>query len=372
LSMGWDDGGKENPWKSGGDKGPADLDAIVRNFQRKISKVLGGRGGGRGSGGPFASTGLVVVGLIILAAVWGLTGFYKVDAAERGVVLRFGRHSATTLPGLRWHLPWPIETVEKVNTDVTERYPYQGSMLTKDENIVQVDLVVQYRRSDPSKYLFNLRSPEETLRDVTSSAIRETIGKNNLDFILTQGRAEVAAQTQELIQSTLDSYGTGITVYEVNLQEANFPRQVEASVQDAIKAREDKERAALVAQSYANDVIPKARGEAAKRRQDAEAYKAEVIANAEGEADRFSRILGAYQKAPRVTRERIYLQTLEQILSNSTKVLVDTDGGNMIYLPLDRLIEQRANASGTAKQPAAPTPAPSAPTSRTSRERTVR
>jgi modulator of FtsH protease HflK len=259
-------------------------------------------------------------------------------------VLQFGRHTQTTLPGLRWHWPWPIEHVEKVNTNETMRWDYTGSMLTRDENIVIVDLVVQYRRSDPNEFLFNLRNPEDTLKDVTASAIREIIGKNELDFILTQGRAEIADQTHELLQNTLDAYGTGITVYEVNMQDANFPAEVEESVQDAIKAREDKERRILEAQTYSNGILPNARGAAARQRQEAEAYKARAIANAEGEADRFVQILGEYRKAPGVTRERLYLETLEQILSTSTKVLLDTGEGsnNMLYLPLDQIMQRRS------------------------------
>ena len=348
--MSWDDGDKNNPWQQNGGKGngPADLDAVVKDLQRKLSGFLGGRGGRRSGGsgpvegGPKAAKGFLGTLLVAGIAVWAITGFYIVDDAERGIVLRFGAMNSVTQPGLRWKIPWPVDSVELVNTNVTEGFDYQGSMLTEDENIVLVDLVVQYRRTDPEAYLFNMRDPVETIRDVTSSAIREVIGKNLLDFILTEGRAEIAAETQSLIQSTLDFYGTGITVYEVNLQDANFPRDVEESVQDAIRAREDKERMALAAEAYAFDILPKARGATARQTQDAEAYRERVIADAEGEADRFESILGEYAKAPEVTRQRIYIETLEQVLSNSTKVLLDSQegGGNMIYLPLDRLMER--------------------------------
>jgi len=354
--MAWDDEDKGNPWRPRGEKGPADLDAIVRDFQRKLAGLFGGRrGGGAGSGGesggPSISAGVLGFGAVVLVGLWALTGFYKIDAAERGVVLRFGEYSATTQPGLRWHLPWPLERVEKINTSATERWTYQGSMLTRDENIVNVDLVVQFRRTDPLQYLFSLRNPEDTLRDVTASAIREIVGKNELDFILTEGRAEIASQTQDLLQGTLDLYETGITVYEVNMQEANFPREVEISVQDAIKAREDRERAILEAEAYSNDVLPRARGAAARQLQNAEAYRARVIADAEGEADRFVSILGAYRRAPGVTRERLYLETLEQVLGSSTKVLVDTEGSNnVLYLPLDQLGPRRRNPINDAFQ----------------------
>jgi modulator of FtsH protease HflK len=344
--MAWDDGDKGNPWRSDKDKGPADLDAVVRDFQRKLAGLFRGvRPGGTGgrSGEPQGvNGGLLFGGLLVLIGIWALTGIYKVDEAERGVVLRFGAYHELTRPGLRWHLPWPIEKVERINIGATERRDYRGRMLTRDENIVDVALVVQFRRTDPEGFLFNMRDPEDALTAVTASAIREVIGRNLLDFILTDGRTEVARDTQDLLQSTLDSYGAGIAVYEVNLQEANFPREVEGSVQEAIKAREDRERKVLQAETYSNEVLPTARGEASRRRQEAEAYRGEVIANAEGEADRFMQILGQYEKAPAVTRERMYIETLETVLSNSTKVLVDTEGGNnMLYLPLDELTRRR-------------------------------
>jgi len=370
--MAWDDGDKGNPWRSDKDKGPADLDAVVRDFQRKLAGLFrGGRGGRGGAGDNQLNSGLVITGVLVLLAVWGLAGVYKVDEAERGVVLRFGAFQGLTQPGLQWHLPWPIETVEKINIGATERLPYQGSMLTRDENIVNVDLVVQFRRTDPKGFLFHMRDPQDTLTDVTASAIREVIGRNVLDFILTEGRTEVARETQDLLQATLDTYGSGVTVYEVNLQEANFPREVEAAVQDAIKAREDRERKILEAETYSNEILPRARGEASKRRQNAEAYRSEVIANAEGEADRFSQILGEYQKAPGVTRERMYIETLESILANSTKVIVDTDGGNQVlYLPLDQLAQRRPAVPSS--EPASVTPTPTQNTAPRSRDRDSR
>jgi len=345
--MAWDDGDKGNPWRSDKDKGPADLDAVVRDLQRKLANLFrggkGGGGGGRSGGDTPMNSGLFASGAVLVLAVWALTGVYMIDAAQRGVVLRFGAYQGLTQPGLRWHLPWPIESVEKINIGATERLSYQGSMLTRDENIVNVDLVVQFRRTDPQGFLFNMRDPEDTLTDVTASAIREVVGRNVLDFVLTDGRAEVARDTQDLLQATLDAYGAGVTVYEVNLQDANFPREVESSVQDSIKAREDRERRILEAESYSNEILPRARGEAARRRQNAEAYRSQVVADAEGESDRFSQVLVEYQKAPGVTRERLYIETLEEILAKSTKVLVDTEGGNnVLYLPLDQLTQRRA------------------------------
>jgi membrane protease subunit HflK len=239
-------------------------------------------------------------------------------------------------------------------------------MLTRDENIVNVDLVIQFRRSDPEAFVFNMRDPEAALLDVTASAIREVIGRNLLDFILTDGRPEVARDAQDLLQSTLDSYGAGITIYEVNLVEANFPAEVEESVQDSIRAREDRARRILEAEEFSNDILPRARGEASRRRQDAEAYRAQVVADAEGEADRFTQILAEYQKAPDVTRERLYIETLEEILRNSTKVLVDTEGGNnLLYLPLDQLVQRRSEPpAATPPSPSAAAPTSSSGTSR--------
>jgi modulator of FtsH protease HflK len=358
--MAWDDGDKGNPWRSDKDKGPADLDAVVRDLQRKLAGLFrGGRPGpGRGGESQGLNGGVIAGGVLLLIAAWACTGIYKIDEPERGVVLRFGAYHELTRAGLNWHLPWPIEAVEKINIGATQRMQYQGSMLTRDENIVNVDVIVQFRRTDPQAYMFNMRDPEDTLTDVTASAIREVVGKNLLDFILTDGRTEVARETQDLLQATLDSYGAGITVYEVNLQDANFPREVESSVQEAVKAREDRERKLLEAETYSNEILPKARGEASRRRQNAEAYRSQVIANAEGEADRFTQILTEYDKAPAVTRERIYIETLEEILSNSTKVLVDTEGSNnMLYLPLDQLTQRRPTAlpqAETTTTPAGP------------------
>jgi membrane protease subunit HflK len=369
--MAWDDGDKGNPWRSDKDKGPADLDAVVRDLQRKLAGLFGG-GGGRGGGESGMSSGLTASAIVVIALVWGSFGFYRVDAAERGVEFRFGAFQGLTPPGLQWHWPWPIERAEKINTGATERLDYRASMLTKDENIVNVALVVQFRRTDPESFLFRLRNPETTLQAATASAIREVIGRNVLDFILTDGRAEVSAQAQDLLQATLDSYESGITIYEVNLVNAEFPGEVEVAVQDSIRAREDRERRILEARTYSNEILPRARGEAERRRQDADAYREQVIADAEGESDRFTQVLVEYQKAPGVTRERLYIETLEEILRTSTKVLVDTEGGNnVLYLPLDQLTQRRLAAP--APEQATPSVAPPSPTSTPrSRERDAR
>jgi membrane protease subunit HflK len=245
-------------------------------------------------------------------------------------------------------LPWPIETAEIVGVTRINTIRQQTRMLTSDENIVVVDLVVQYQNADPVKYLFEVQDPDATLSDISESVIREVIGKNNADYVLLEGRAEIAVETQALIQETLDEYEVGIVVSKVNLQDTNFPSQVEAAVQDAIKAREDKERLAFEAQSYSNDILPRARGEAVRRNQDSEAYKARVIADAEGEASRFIQLLAEYEKAPGVTRDRLYIETIESVYGNSSIVLLDAAGsGNLVYLPIDKLLEQKPG-SGSA------------------------
>ena len=331
-----DQGNGKSPWDSNKNQ-PPDLDQIVDEWQKRFNQLFGGKSGGSISRKGPPSYLLVLMALFL----WVLTGLYQVDDSERGVVLRFGEYSQTTTPGLKWRIPWPIESVEIVNVNVVNRFKQQTTMLTSDENIIVVDLVVQYRKTNPTDYLFNVRDPEETLSEVSEGAIREVAGKTELDFILTEGRSEISIQTQDLIQRTLDEYGTGITITKVNLQDANFPLQVEDAVQDAIKAREDKERFAFEAEAYANDIVPKARGEAARMVQEAEAYKEKVIADSEGDADRFNKLLVEYQLAPKVTRDRLYIEAIESVYSNSNKVLMDSDGsGNLIYLPIDKLLEQ--------------------------------
>lgn len=352
--MAWNDPGRNrNPWGNRPDKGTADLDEALRNLQRKLSQIFGGNDGGDGNGrdsgrgggaggGAIRGFGFGTVALV-LVAVWALTGFYQVDAAERGVVTRFGNYVATTTSGLKWHIPWPIEARQIVNVESIEGVQEQTRMLTSDENLVDINLAVQYRRADPVAYAFNVRDPDQTLKEVAESAIREIVGRSRLDFVLEEGRQEITAKTKELIQRTLESYKTGIEVTTVNLQGVGVPEQVQSSQRDAIKAREDKERLALEAQAYANDILPKAKGSAARQVEDASAYRARIVADAEGEAERFSKLLQSYERAPGVTRQRLYYETLEEVLGSTNKVLVDTKGsGNMIYLPLDKLTEGRA------------------------------
>lgn len=348
--MAWNESGNgKNPWDRGrGQDGPPDLDKIVREWQQRIGALFGGR---RRTDGPGNSSMFLVL-LVVIAIGWAATGFYRVDESVRGVVLRFGQFQVpATMPGLRWHLPWPIEQVEKVNITAVNRFSRTTRMLTADENIVVVDMVVQYRNADPTAFLFNVREPEIVLGNVSESAIREVIGQSQMDYILGAGRAEIAINTAEVIQEALDYYGIGIVVTKVNLQDVNFPSQVEAAVQDAIKAREDEVRLGFEAQSYANDILPRARGEAVRRTQDAEAYREGVIANAQGEAARFEKLLVEYQKAPEVTRERLYIEAIEDVYAEANKVLMDASGsGNLLYLPVDKIIEaqQQRRSSGPA------------------------
>ena len=351
--MSWNESGNgKNPWdRSGrGQEGPPDLDKIVRDWQKKLSAMFGGSGKGGSGGGGNGENVAPLIGLLALVLVgWAFTGLYQVDDAERGIVQRLGAYTETTMPGLRWHLPWPIETVDEVNISEIKPFPQTTSMLTADENIVIVDMVVQYRKADPIAYLFDVVDPEATLGDASESAIREVIGKSDMDYILGAGRVPISEQTRVVIQRALDEYGAGIEVTKVNLRDVNFPSQVEQAVQDAIKAREDKERLKFEAESYANDILPRARGNAVRRVQDAEAYKERVIANAEGEAARFTALLTEYEKAPEVTRERLYIDAIEYVYSNSNKVLLDAEGsGNLLYLPVDKLMDR--GASSTAPQ----------------------
>jgi membrane protease subunit HflK len=347
--MPWNDPGKnENPWQRKPEKGPPDLDEVVRNLQKRLKSLFGGAPSGprpvdggppaRGSGrGP----GLGYVAVIALA-LWCLTGIYQNDAAERAVITRFGKYVETTQPGLRWHLPWPIEQKLMINVAEFRSFEDRTRMLTQDEALVGINLAVQYRRVDPVLFAFSVRDPEATLQEVSESAIREVIGQSKLEFVLEKGRQEISAKTKELIQRTIASYKTGIEVISVNLQDVIVPEQVAPAQKDAIKAREDRDRANLAAQTYTNDIVPRARGLAAAQLEGARAYRERVEAEADGESVRFTALAAEYKRAPEVTRQRLYLETMEEVLGSSSKVIVDTKGtGNMIYLPLDKLMEQR-------------------------------
>ncbi|MDH3531727.1 MAG: FtsH protease activity modulator HflK [Gammaproteobacteria bacterium] len=375
IHMAWNDSGNgKDPWKRD-DEEPNDLDQIVQNWQKRISSILGGGGSGRQPGG---AGGYLLIALLILA--WGATGFYRVDEAERGVVQRFGAYTGTTMPGLHWHLPFPVETVDLVNTNAVSNYAYRTEMLTADEQYVFIDMVVQYRRTDPVKYSFEVVEPDLTLQDVTESALREVVGTSELEVLIAARRDEIASRSREVLQTTLDSYGAGITVTSISLENVNYPQAVQAAVDDAQKARNDSERYSFEADAYARDVIPKARGNAARVLQDAQAYRDRVIADAEGEAARFEALLIEYKKAPQVTRQRLYIDAVEEVYGNSNKVFLDAEGsGNLLYLPLDRMMEQdnrRAPMTDTTRSADSPTPQSSQPDVRVEspdvRERRVR
>lgn len=344
--MAWNDPGNgKDPWKRDDDE-PNDLDQIVQNWQRRLGRLLGG-GGGRPAGAGGGGYALV----ILLLVAWAATGFYRIDEAERGVVQRFGAYTVTSLPGWHWHIPYPVETVDRVNAFAVSNYSYRTEMLTADEQYVYIDMVVQYRRTDPVKYSFEVVDPELTLQDVTESALREVVGTTTLEVLVTTRRDEIASRTTQVLQNTLENYGAGITVTSISLETVNYPSSVQDAVDDAQKARNDSERYALEADEYARDVVPKAEGKAARILEDAKAYHDRVIADAEGEAARFEALLTEYQKAPRVTRERLYIDALEDVYGRSNKVFIDAKGsGNLLYLPIDKLLQQGGrpmNPTGT-------------------------
>lgn len=354
--MAWNEpggsGGKD-PWGNRGDQGPPDLDEVIRKLQQRLSGMFGGgsrdKGGGSGTrGGRAGSAGIGLI-LIIVIAVWLLSGIYIVDEGKQGVVLQFGKFSAVEGPGPHWYPRFiqsvEIVDVERVRSENLGTIPDEALMLTQDENIVDIRFAVQYKVKDPRDFVFNVRDPDATLRQATESAVREIVGKNGLDFIITEGRPEVAARAERLVQQILDDYQAGITVLKLNMQDAQPPQQVQFAFDDAIKAREDEVRQINEAEAYANDILPRARGEAARLLEEANAYREGVIARADGEAKRFTQVLAEYEKAPEVTRKRLYLETIEEVMARSNKVVVDVEGGNnLMYIPLDRVVGQQLGA----------------------------
>jgi len=355
--------------------GPPDLDEFFQGIVDRINRLLGNKGGGKAGGGSSSSgngPGGAGIALIvgILAIVWLGSGFYIVDESARGVVTRFGKFAETTSPGLRWHLPYPVEQVEVVNISQvrTLELGYRGNvrskvlkeslMLTDDENIVDLQFAVQYVLKSPEDFVFNNRSPEESVLQAAETAIREVVGKSKMDFVIYEGREQVARDAQSLMQQILDRYKTGVSISRVTMQSAQPPEQVQAAFDDAVKAGQDRERQKNEGEAYANDVVPKARGMASRLLEESKGYQNSVIAKAEGDASRFSALLAEYKKAPAVTRDRLYLETMQQIYASTTKVLVDQKqgGSNLLYLPLDKLIE--ASASGAHGTASGSTPEP--------------
>jgi membrane protease subunit HflK len=386
-------------WGNKNSGGPPDLEEVMRKLNKKIESLFGRSGGGAPKGGDGSTSGGFGggVGLIVLivALVWVASGFYIVDASQRGVVLRFGKQVEITEAGPRWHLPYPVETVEVVNLsqvrtvevgyreNVKNKMLKESLMLTDDENIIDIQFAVQYFLKDPAEYLFNNRMTDdrEIVRQTAETAIREVVGKSKMDFVLYEGREQVAASTTKLIQDILDRYKAGIIVSKVTMQNAQPPEQVQAAFDDAVKAGQDRERQKNEGQAYANDVVPRAKGAAARLMQEADGYKQSVIANAEGDASRFKQILVEYEKAPQVTRERLYQDMKQQILTSTSKVIVDqkSGGGSLLYLPLDKLIQSTNPGAEPAYKPTeqlvpetAPASAPRARESLFGRDREAR
>jgi membrane protease subunit HflK len=377
----WGRGGSRGP--GGGNQGPPDLDELWRNFNRRLNDLFGRRRGGGGpeqpprmpSGARLGGGAGLIAGIIL--AVWLASGFYIVVEGQRGIVLTFGKFAEETGSGLRWRLPWPIQSHEIVNLSqvrtlevgyrntVKTKVLKESLMLTDDENIVDLQFAVQYLVPDARAFLFNVRRPDETAMQIAETAMREVIGKSKMDSILYEAQEAIGTKARELMQQIHDRYKTGIEVSTVTIQNAQPPEQVQAAFDDAVKARQDLERQKNEGQAYANDVIPKARGTASRLLQEAEGYRQRVIASADGDASRFKQVLAEYAKAPAVTRERIYIETMQQILSTTSKIMMDyKGGGNLLYLPLDRLMQQagtlpmtEGNAAPRAPEPAA-TPEP--------------
>jgi membrane protease subunit HflK len=351
--MAWNEpGGDKDPWSGGnGDQGPPDLDEVVKNMQERLGGLFGGRKGSDGSGNggddgmPSGPAAAGMGGMLLLALVLFLAwqSFYIIEPAERGVVLRFGAFHEVTKPGP--HLLFPmVDKVIPVDIDKVHTITHTALMLTQDENIVDLTLTVQSKIQDPADYKFQDWNPDQTLKDATETALREVIGKSKLDTIITENRSGIADSVKLGIQDLMDLYKTGMEVVSVNIQDANPPEQVKAAFDDANKAREDKVRIENQAQAYANDIVPRARGAGARQIEDAKAYKEQVIAEAEGETSRFLAVLKEYRKAPEVTRKRLYLETVEDVLGKSNKVMLDVKSGNsLMYLPLDRLMQQSSD-----------------------------
>ena len=381
--MAWNEpGGKgdKDPWGSrGSNKGAAanDLDELMKKIQAKLGGIFGGSGSGRGAPSPDNINKLLSLIAVVILVAWAFSGLYTVEEGKQAVVLQFGAYKGTTGPGLHWY-PRMIQTVETVDvsriqkSDIGSHAGARSSgagdhgtlMLTQDENIVDLEMSVQYKVKSAKDYLFNVADPDVTLRQAMESALREIIGKSKMDFVITEGRGEIGQRAEVMVQQILDRYQTGLVVTSVNLQGARAPEQVRSAFEDAVKAREDEQRLKNEAEAYSNDIIPKARGAAARQLEDANAYKSRVVAHAEGEAVRFSKVLAEYQKEPTVTRERLYLEMVESVLGSSSKVMVDMPGNNnMVYLPLDKFLENQRGSSSSTTSTAFPdsVPPPSAP-----------
>jgi membrane protease subunit HflK len=344
--------GAEMAWNDNNNQTPPELDEVIKDFKNKFNSTFGGKSSGN-TGASKAAKGSFKYLVILALIVWLLTGIYIVDPAERGVVLRFGAFQESTTQGPHWHIPYPVESVYKINVEQIRsaeigfrnvQNSYSGGvsseslMLTKDENMVDVKLAVQYKVADAQAFLFNVFQPELTLSHVVQSVIRQVVGDNTMDHVLTTGREQVALEVKSASQALLNEYNTGLMITAVTMQDAQPPVQLKAAFDDVVKAREDEQRYINEARAYANDIVPKARGASQRLIAEAEAYKSEVVSKSEGEAYRFTQILTEYTKAPGVTKERLYRETLEDVLSDTNKVIVDSNSNSLMYLPIDQLI----------------------------------
>lgn len=352
--MAWNEpgGGRDNdPW-GGKNQGPPDLDEALKKLQERLNSLFGGGSGGQGGNGGGVKLGMGSIGALALlaVAVWGLFGFYQVDQQERAVVLRLGVYQQTVMPGLRWAPPI-IDDVNIINVTKVRAAASRGQMLTEDENIVDISVSVQYTVSDPANFLLKVKRPELSLEHALESALRHVVGSSKMDQVITEGREQVAVDTQARLQDYLIAYQSGIQVAKVNIEDAQPPSQVQDAFDDVTRAKEDRERLKNEAEAYANGIIPEARGAAQRQLEEAQAYKEQVIAKAEGEAQRFSELVAEYKKSPRVTRERLYIDALQELYADSSKVMVDVEGGNnMMYLPLDKIVNQRSTSRPTRDQ----------------------
>lgn len=342
--MAWNEPGGNNndPW-GGNNQGPPDLDEALKKFQEKIGGLFGG--GGSGGQSPGFGAGSLGAIALIAAFVWAVFGFYQVDQQENAVVLRLGVYHDTVTAGLHWNPPL-IDSVTKVNVTKVRSAEHRASMLTEDENIVDVPMSVQYTVSDPAHFLLKVRDPELSLEQAMESALRHVVGGSAMDQVITEGRQQMAVDVKLRLQNYLDNYQTGILVADVNIRESRAPAQVQDAFDDVTRAKEDKSRLKNEAEAYANTIIPEARGAAQRQLEESNAYRDQVIARAEGEAARFSKLLVEYKKAPEVTRRRLYLDAMQDVYANSTKVMVDVkDGNNMMYLPLDKMTRSGGGGS---------------------------
>ncbi len=350
------DGRDKDPWgnknnRGGRDQGPPDLDEVFNKLSQKLGGKFGKRGGS-GNGPSIGGGGAVGVGLIavVAIAIWVFSGFYTVGEAERGVVLRLGKFDRIESPGLNWH-PYFIDEYKTVNVQAIRSLRASGTMLTKDENVVTVEMGVQYRVSDPYKYLYRVTNADDSLRQATDSALRAVIGDSLMDSILTSGRQQIRQSTQETLNRIIDNYDMGIMIVDVNFQSARPPEQVKDAFDDAIAAREDEERFEREAEAYRNDILPKATGRAERLKREALGYSERTVNGALGEVAQFEKLLPEYQAAPEVTRNRLYIDTMQEVYSNTSKVLIDSESsGNLLYLPIDKIAGQAANSPSTSRK----------------------